>query len=90
MLYPVECRDHVGAVRKGQGGVWRPGDDVAAHTGSQVDHDVCVAIANTLNHFTVKLWIAGRGAGFRVADMAMRDGGACFCGLNRGGCNLLW
>ena len=89
MLNPIKSWDHVSAVSQGQGGGWRPGDDVTAHARGQVDDDVGVAGADPLNHFAVKLRIAGRGAGFWVANVTVGDCGACFGRLDGGGGDLL-
>ena len=62
-----------------------PGLDLDAPLSDDVD----LCVADALGDFAVEIVAAARRAGFRIADMAVHDGGAGFRGLDRGFGDLL-
>ncbi len=64
-------------------------NQVAAHAGRQVQHDIDVGGADAVGDFLVEVVAAARGTGFGIADMAVDDGGPGLGGVDRGICDLL-
>ena len=85
------CRaGHVGAFFvDGERGLDVAEDEVAAHAGGEVKHDVDFGRADALGDFAVEVAPARGSAGFGVAHVTMHDGGAGPGGVN-GGCSDLF
>ena len=77
--------DHVSAGRIEREGIFaRAKDDIAAHTGGQVDHDVRVAGAYPLHHFAVEPDVPAALTRFGITHMDMGNCGPCARRFNRG------
>ena len=63
-------------------------DEVAAHSGGEVEDDIGFGVADAVHDFAVEGGVARGFSAFGVADMNVRDGGAGFGGVNGGGGNL--
>lgn len=65
-------------------------NQVPAHAGCQVEHDIDIGGADAVGDFAVEIEPAGRGAGVRIADVAVGHGSTRLGGFNRRIGNLLW
>ena len=74
MGQPFAGTDQIGSVlRQRQRALDRACDDVAAHSGGQVQHHVHIRVANAFGDFAVIVQFAGRRAAVRITDMAVHD-----------------
>ena len=60
-----------------------PEDEIASHTGCEVDHHIGAGIADARHRLPIERRIAGRRAGLRMAHMDMDDRGARLGSLDR-------
>ncbi len=81
---------HVGAVSIQRQGLFDIAEDqVAAHAGRQVEHDIDIGGADEVGDFLVEIVAAARRAGLGIAHMAMDDGGTGLGGIDGRGGDLL-
>ena len=87
---PLRRRDHVGALlAQGQRRVSGAKDNIASHSGGEVDHDIGIRLPYALHHLAVKVHGAIRGARFRVAHVAVHHRGTRFGRIDRRARDLL-
>ena len=60
---------------KRQGFLGGTDDQVTPHPRRQVDNNVGISLTNALDNLTIEVNITGRGAGFRITNMAMGNRG---------------
>ena len=78
----------VGAGARGHGVFAVAEDQVAAHSGGEVEDDVGSGVADAADGFAIEFGVAGGLAGLGVADVNVGDGGAGFGGGDGGFGNL--